>query len=106
MKKNIKKNKKKQNINIKKAITNIINFFKKYYYILLLALPFILIDLFTRYKVKFYGLLKPVPNLFSILWITLFICISLYPKKKIGKIIYSIFFILALIVYLVTMLPR
>ena len=76
-------------------------FIKKYCYIFLLALPFILIDIFTRYKVEFYGLLKPVPNIFTLLWIFLILCICLFSKKKIGKIIYILFFILSLALYLV-----
>lgn len=79
----------------------IIRFIKKYYYILILAIPFILIDLFTRYKVEFYGLFKPVPNLFTILWIFLVLSLSLFTKKRLGKIIYSIFFIISLAIYLV-----
>lgn len=76
-------------------------FIKKYCYIFLLALPFILIDIFTRYKVEFYGLLKPVPNIFTLLWISLILCICLFSKKKIGKIIYILFFILSLALYLI-----
>ena len=79
----------------------IIKFIKKYYYILILAIPFILIDLFTRYKVEFYGLFKPVTNLFTILWIFLVLALSLFTKKRLGKIIYSIFFIISLAIYLV-----
>ena len=79
----------------------IIKFIKKYYYVLILAIPFILIDLFTRYKVEFYGLFKPVPNLFTILWIFLVLALSLFTKKSLGKIIYSIFFIISLAIYLV-----
>lgn len=79
----------------------IIKFIKKYYYVLILAIPFILIDLFTRYKVEFYGLFKPVPNLFTILWIFLVLALSLFTKKRLGKIIYSIFFIVSLAIYLV-----
>ena len=79
----------------------IIGFIKKYYYVLILAIPFILIDLFTRYKVEFYGLFKPVPNLFTILWIFLVLALSLFTKKRLGKIIYSIFFIISLALYLV-----
>ena len=93
LKKSEKKKRKEKKFDLKKTLNSIVIFIKKYYYILLLALPFILIDLFTRYKVKFYGLLKPVPNLFTIIWITLLLGISLYPKKKIGKIIYSIIFV-------------
>ena len=76
-------------------------FIKKYCYILLLALPFILIDIFTRYKVEFYGLLKPVPNIFTLLWISLIISKCLFSKKKIGKVIYILIFILSLALYLV-----
>lgn len=76
-------------------------FIKKYCYIFLLALPFILIDIFTRYKVEFYGLLKLVPNMFTLLWIFLILSICLFSKKKIGKTIYILFFILSLIIYLV-----
>ena len=79
----------------------IIKFIKKYYYVLILDIPFILIDLFTRYKVEFYGLFKPVPNLFTILWIFLVLALSLFTKKRLGKIIYSIFFIISLVIYLV-----
>ena len=79
----------------------IIKFIKKYYYVLILAIPFILIYLFTRYKVEFYGLFKPVPNLFTILWIFLVLALSLFTKKRLGKIIYSIFFIISLAIYLV-----
>ncbi len=85
-----------------KNIYNIVKIFiKKNYYLLLLALPFILIDIFTRYNVEFYGLLKLVPNLFTLLWISLIISICLFSKKKIGKIVYILFFILCLVLYLV-----
>lgn len=85
-----------------KKIYNVLKaFIKKYCYIFLLALPFILVDIFTRYKVEFYGLLKLVPNLFTVLWIFLIISICLFSKKKIGKIIYILFFILSLALYLV-----
>ena len=99
--------KKKQikKVTFKDKIKNIYNivktFIKKYYYIFLLVLPFILIDIFTRYKVEFYGLLKLVPNMFTLLWVFLILSICLFSKKKIGKTIYILFFILSLIIYLV-----
>lgn len=97
-KKEVKKNTFKDKL---KNIYSIIkSFIKKYYYILLLALPFILIDIFTRYKVEFYGLLKPVPNIFTYLWIFFILSICLFSKKKIGKIIYILFFVLNLALYL------
>ena len=89
----------------KDKIKNLYNigktFIKKYYYIFLLVLPFILIDIFTRYKVEFYGLLKLVPNMFTLLWVFLILSICLFSKKKLGKTIYILFFIFSLIIYLV-----
>ena len=99
------KKKQTKKVTFKDKIENIYNivkaFIKKYYYIFLLVLPFILIDIFTRYKVEFYGLLKLVPNMFTLLWIFLIMGICLFSKKKIGKTIYILFFILSLIIYLV-----
>lgn len=87
---------------MKKEVFNKIKIFiKKYYYILILISPFVLIDVFTRYKVKFYGLLKLVPNLFTITWIILFLSIVLFQKKRSAKITYIIFFIISLALYLV-----
>ena len=87
---------KKQNIDIKKILNKILDIIKKYYYILILALPFILIDLFTKilgYKIHFYGIMKLVPILFTLSWIFFVLGTSLFYKKKIGKTIYIIFFI-------------
>lgn len=99
------KKKQTKKVTFKDKIKNIYNivktFIKKYYYIFLLVLPFILIDIFTRYKVEFYGLLKLVPNMFTLLWVFLILSICLFSKKKIGKTIYILFFILSLIIYLV-----
>ena len=99
------KKKQTKKVTFKDKLKNIYNivraFIKKYYYIFLLVLPFILIDIFTRYKVEFYGLLKLVPNMFTLLWIFLILSICLFSKKKIGKTIYILFFILSLIIYLV-----
>ena len=99
------KKKQTKKVTFKDKLKNIYNivraFIKKYYYIFLLVLPFILIDIFTRYKVEFYGLLKLVPNMFTLLWVFLILSICLFSKKKIGKTIYILFFILSLIIYLV-----
>ena len=95
---------KKQNIDIKKILNKILDIIKKYYYILILALPFILIDLFTKilgYKIHFYGIMKLVPILFTLSWIFFVLGTSLFYKKKIGKTIYIIFFILSFAIYTV-----
>ena len=102
-KKKSKNTKKKININIKNILNKIIYIIKKYYYVILLVLPFILIDLFTRilgYKIHFYGIVKFVPILFTLSWIFLILGVSLFYKKKIGKTIYIIFFILSFIIYI------
>ena len=102
-KKKNKNTKKKININIKNILNKIIYIIKKYYYVILLALPFILIDLFTRilgYKIHFYGIVKFVPILFTLSWIFFILVVSLFYKKKIGKTIYIIFFILSFIIYI------
>ena len=102
-KKKNKNTKKKININIKNILNKIIYIIKKYYYVILLALPFISIDLFTRilgYKIHFYGIVKFVPILFTLSWIFFILGVSLFYKKKIGKTIYIIFFILSFIIYI------
>ena len=90
---------------------NLKNFFKKdvfkyIFYIIILPLPFLLLDLLTRkFGIDagkgFYKLFNYKPLLFSILWTSFFISLSLCFNKKIGKIIYSIFFFLFFILYLV-----
>mgnify|MGYP002579098734 CR=1 FL=1 len=72
--------------------------------ILFIAIPFLLMDLFTRglgHKINFFGIYRLVPNLFTIIWITLFLGISLSFKKKIGKTLYIIFFILSFALFIV-----
>ena len=80
-----------KNINYKKEIKTIIlklkAFIKKYYYVILMSIPFILIDIITRLlgnKVDFYGIIRLVPNLFTIEWILLVICICLSLKNRKG----------------------
>lgn len=97
--------KKKENINKKlKIIKNKIkNFISNYYYIFIISLPFILIDIVTRilgYKIHFYGLGRLVPNLFTISYIILIIGISLSLEKRKGKILYIIFFIISFIIFI------
>lgn len=89
----------------KKMLNKIVYIIKKYYHIIILALPFIIMDLSTKIlgytKIQFYGIFKLVPILFTISWLFLLIGASLFYKKKIGKIIYIVFFILTFIIYLV-----
>lgn len=97
--------KKKENINEKlKIIKNKVKYFiLKYYNILIISLPFILIDILTRilgYKIHFYRIGRLAPNLFTISYIILIIGISLSLEKKKGKIIYIIFFIISFILFI------
>ena len=88
----------------KKKLKQIIELLKKNYYLPLMIIPFYLIDLITRVlgkKINFYGIGKLVPNLFTMTWIFLIIGISLSIKNKKGKILYSIFFIISIILFLV-----
>lgn len=60
-------------------------------------------DLITRlwaYKVDYYPAYYPVPNLFTILWIVLFMGIITSLKGKGSKIAYWIFFIISFVLFL------
>lgn len=60
-----------------------------------MALPFIVMDITIRLlgnKINFYPVYKLIPNLFTLLWTTFFITISLSVRKKLSKLVYSIFF--------------
>lgn len=64
---------------------------------------FFIMDLITRvlgYKTDFYPAYYPVPNIFTILWIILFIGIITSLKGKAGKIAYWIIFGLFFILFL------
>ena len=87
----------------KKLLKNIVEYFKKNYYIILISIPFILIDIITRIigqKINFYGIGRLVPNLFTILWLFLFIGISLSLEKKKGKILYILLFIISFLLFI------
>ena len=69
-----------------------------------MALPFIVMDLITRFfdkKIDFFSITEPVPTLFTLLYIFLIIGICVNLKNKIGKPLYIFFIILSLILYLV-----
>ena len=88
----------------KKYTIKIRDFLIKYIYIIHMALPFLILDLSTRIFAKpidSFGFYQPVPNLFTILWIFLFISLVLSFKKKYGKCIYIIFLVLSLIIFYV-----
>ena len=97
MKKEVKKNKNKEIIKKFKI------FFSKYNYILILILPFILMDILTKIlgnKIHFYGIIRLVPTLFTLLWITFMVGSSLFLEKKKGKIVYIISFIISFALFI------
>ena len=72
--------------------------------VLLLTLPFIIIDIATRLfasSINFYGLFRLTPRLFAISYIILFVGLSINLKNRYGKIVYSVFFLISFILYLV-----
>lgn len=98
MKKEIKNNKKTFYANLNKIIKKLKIIIKKYNYIIIISLPFILIDLLTRIlgrKIGFYGIFRLVPNLFTFIWLFFLIGTSLFFEKRKGKIMYVIFFIIS-----------
>ena len=81
----------------------IVEFITTYYYILILALPLIAMDIITNLfgsVIDFYNMFKLPPTLFTLAWITLFIGLTLSFKKKIGKLIYLFINILFLGLFL------
>ena len=89
--------------NIKLLIDKILTFINKYYYIFILTIPFISMDIITRIfgnSINYYKIYRIAPNLFTISWITLFIGLTLSFKKKIGKRIYLVFSLIFLLVFL------
>ena len=63
-----------------------------------MALPFLVMDITIRLlgnKINFYPVYKIIPNLFTLLWTTFFITISLSVRKKLSKLVYSIFFFIS-----------
>lgn len=85
---------------LKKIYTDYI---KKYGYIFLIFLPFLLMDIIIRSfgnSTNLYKVWNIIPNLFTITWACLFIGISLSLKSKIGKSVYLGVNILFLIMFL------
>lgn len=72
--------------------------------IILLSIPFFIIDLITRIlglEIGFFKLGHISPNLFNISWIVLFTGLTISFKKKIGKYLYLAINILFIIIFLV-----
>lgn len=100
----MKKEVKKRNNIVKDIFNKIKKFVSEYKREIFLCVPFVLMDLFTRilgYKIHFFGIYRLVPNLFSVLWISLMLSIVLSVKKKTGKPLYIVFFIVSFALFTV-----
>ncbi len=91
---------------LKKLLMMLWNFVKRkeVVTILLMALPFVFMDLFTRIHgnaVSYYSLFRLTPRLLSFSYILLFIGVSLNIKKKYSKLVYSIIFFVFYIMFIV-----
>lgn len=87
-----------------KTFKKVTDFIIKNKKIIIIALPFLAIDIFTRAfgkNINFFAIYRLVPNLFTLLWIFLFLGISLSFKDKIGKFIYAFFGLFSLIIFLI-----
>ena len=88
---------------IKKISTGLINILSVNRYVILMALPFFAMDIFTRafgVKITYFPAYYPVPNIFTILWIVLFMAIVTSLKGITGKIVYWIFFAISFALFL------
>lgn len=89
---------------IKDALIQTKKFVIKYIHIVYMSIPFILMDLTTRYlgqSIKFFKIYRFVPNFFTIIYTFLFVGLTLSFKKKIGKYIYLIVNIIFILFFLI-----
>lgn len=89
---------------IKRYYKKIKKFVVKYKYILLMCLPFVLIDLFTFVlgsSIDYVNYRFYVPLLFSFIYIGLFVGISINSNKIVSRVLYLVFGVLFIIMFLV-----
>lgn len=79
-------------------------FINRYIYVLILAFPFIAIDIFMRLigsEINYFQWKMVIPNiLFNVIWIGLVLSITLNVNRTVGKIIYWVFFVVYFIMFL------
>lgn len=87
---------------IKGFFRKIFDYICKYKEIILLALPFLVLDLTTRifFPTSFVSFWYIIPNLFTILWCFLILGIVLSFKRKIGCKIYVLILVCAVFIFL------
>ena len=87
----------------KDDLVSIRDFFVENKNIIMLCVPFILMDVFTMLfamSINYTNYRVYAPILFNICWIGFFVGTSLSFKKWIGKLLYSLFFLVFLIIFM------
>lgn len=88
----------------RKLLSAVYSFAEKYGYIFVLAIPFLLMDLFMRiigHEINYFRASMVLPNiLFIVIWIGLFLGMALNVRGIIGIILYWIFFILFFLLFM------
>lgn len=91
------------NVNIKKAVGRLIRYIVAHKNTIYLAIPFLLMDIFTRilgYKIEYFPTYYPGPNIFTLIWIFLFLGIITCLKGIGSKIAYWLLFSISFILFL------
>ncbi|WP_303000603.1 LTA synthase family protein [uncultured Eubacterium sp.] len=91
------------NAKIKDLFLKIRRYISVHRYTLYLIIPFLLMDIFTRafgYAIGYFPTFYPAPNIFTLVWIFLFIGIITCLKGKGCSIAYWVLFILAYVLFL------
>lgn len=88
----------------KRLLSAVRSFVKKYGYIFILAVPFLLMDMFMRiigHEINYFRASMVLPNiLFIVIWIGFFLGLALNLRGITGKILYWIFFILYFVLFM------
>jgi phosphoglycerol transferase MdoB-like AlkP superfamily enzyme len=88
---------------IKKVTLKLKNILLTHRFVILMSLPFFAMDIFTRafgVNIEYFPAYYPVPNIFTILWVFLFMSVVTSLKGIAGRIVYWIFFALSLALFL------
>ena len=91
------------NAKIKDLFLKIRRYISVHRYTLYLIIPFLLMDIFTRafgYAIGYFPTFYPAPNIFTLVWLFLFIGIITCLKGKGCSIAYWVLFILAYVLFL------
>lgn len=80
---------------IKTIVSKFMNLLSRNRYTIFMSFPFFAMDIFTRafgIQIEYFPAYYPVPNIFTLLWVILFMAVVTSLKGSAGKIMYWIFF--------------